>query len=162
MNIPESSMTRMNKGGTLDLGFCSITMVSADHSSGCLEGKTVFYGGDPAGFVISAKDARVYHAGDTNVFGDMSLITELYAPTHALLPIGGHSTMGPREAALAVCKFLTTVKVVIPMHFGTFPFLKGTVEEFEKFMAEYSKAYERGLVKVFPPSEFTESKDLPQ
>ena len=45
---------------------------------------------------------RFYHAGDTNVFGDMRLIGELYQPDLALLPIGGHYTMGPREAALAV------------------------------------------------------------
>jgi L-ascorbate metabolism protein UlaG (beta-lactamase superfamily) len=69
----------------------------------------------------------VYHAGDTNVFGDMKLIHELYQPEVAMLPIGGHYTMGPKEAALAVR--LLEPKVVLPLHFGTFPPLKGTPEQ---------------------------------
>ena len=71
---------------------------------------------------------RFYHAGDTNVFGDMRLIGELYRPDIALLPIGGHFTMGPREAALAV--ELLGVKHVMPIHYGTFPALTGTPEQF--------------------------------
>ena len=67
---------------------------------------------------------RVYHAGNTNVFGDMKIIGELYRPDLALLPIGDHFTMGPREAALAVR--LLGVKEVVPMHYGTFPILTGT------------------------------------
>jgi L-ascorbate metabolism protein UlaG (beta-lactamase superfamily) len=66
----------------------------------------------------------IYHAGDTNVFGDMRLIGELYRPDLALLPIGGHYTMGPREAALAV--ELLGVDAVAPIHWGTFPILAGT------------------------------------
>jgi L-ascorbate metabolism protein UlaG (beta-lactamase superfamily) len=68
----------------------------------------------------------IYHAGDTNVFGDMSLIRELYRPSLALLPIGGHFTMGPREAALAAG--LLGVSDVAPIHWGTFPILAGTPE----------------------------------
>ena len=67
---------------------------------------------------------RIYHAGDTNVFGDMRLIGELYRPDIAILPIGGHFTMGPREAALAV--ELLGVRHVMPIHYGTFPILAGT------------------------------------
>lgn len=119
----------MNKGGTVDFGFCTITMVSADHSSGCLLDTCLVVGGEPAGYVIKAHDFGIYHAGDTNVFSDMEIISEIYAPTHALLPIGGHFTMGPEEAAYAVCKFLKSVRHVVPMHFGTFPLLKGTIEE---------------------------------
>ena len=70
---------------------------------------------------------RVYHAGDTAVFGDMRLIGELYKPDIALLPIGGHFTMGPREAALAVD--LLGVKHVVPIHYGTFPILAGNPDE---------------------------------
>jgi L-ascorbate metabolism protein UlaG (beta-lactamase superfamily) len=72
-------------------------------------------------------DRDEYHAGDTAVFGDMRLIGELYQPDIALLPIGGHFTMGPREAALAVD--LLGVKQVLPIHYGTFPILAGTPEE---------------------------------
>ena len=59
--------------------------------------------GVATGFVLTIADGPVlYHAGDTAVFGDMKLIRELYQPTVAMLPIGGHYTMGPKEAALAV------------------------------------------------------------
>jgi L-ascorbate metabolism protein UlaG (beta-lactamase superfamily) len=133
----------MNKGGTVDFGFCTITMVSADHSSGCMTSDGLVVGGEPAGFVIRAHHFSIYHAGDTNVFGDMSIINELYQPTHVLLPIGGHFTMGPEEAAYAVAKFLTHAHTVIPMHFGTFPLLKGTVDEFNKQLAKYGNEYKR-------------------
>jgi L-ascorbate metabolism protein UlaG (beta-lactamase superfamily) len=69
----------------------------------------------------------LYHAGDTAVFGDMKLIRELYRPELAMLPIGGHFTMGPREAALAA-SYLAP-KRILPLHFGTFPPLKGTPQE---------------------------------
>jgi L-ascorbate metabolism protein UlaG (beta-lactamase superfamily) len=150
----------MNKGGTVDFGFCTVTMVSADHSSGCLGHDGIVYGGDPAGFVVGANGVSVYHAGDTNIFSDMSLITELYAPTHALIPIGGHSTMGPKESALAVSKFLTSLKVIVPMHFGTFPFLKGTVEEFEKYLLEWAETYQRETPKIIDPSLLTKGYEF--
>ncbi len=66
---------------------------------------------------------RIYHAGDTAVFGDMALIRDLYAPDLAMLPIGGHFTMDPRAAALAVG--LLGVRHVLPIHWGTFPLLAG-------------------------------------
>jgi L-ascorbate metabolism protein UlaG (beta-lactamase superfamily) len=44
-----------------------------------------------------------------------------------MLPIGGHFTMGPKEAAVAVR--LLAPQVVLPLHFGTFPPLKGTPEQ---------------------------------
>ena len=77
--------------------------------------------------------ARIYHAGDTNVFGDMRLIGELYRPDVAFLPIGGHFTMGPREAALAV--ELLGVREVLPIHYGTFPILAGTPDELRSELA---------------------------
>ncbi len=73
---------------------------------------------------------KIYHAGDTNVFGDMAIIRELYAPEIVMLPIGDHFTMGPREAAYA-CNLLKP-KTVIPMHFGTFPELTGSPADLEK------------------------------
>jgi L-ascorbate metabolism protein UlaG (beta-lactamase superfamily) len=84
--------------------------------------------GVATGFVLTIADGPVlYHAGDTAVFGDMKLIHELYRPEAVMLPIGGHYTMGPREAALAVS--LLKPKLVMPLHFGTFPPLKGKPEE---------------------------------
>ena len=75
---------------------------------------------------------KIYHAGDTNVFGDMQIIRELYTPDIAMLPVGGHFTMGPREAAYA-CKLLQP-KMVIPMHFGTFPVLTGKPSDLQKLV----------------------------
>ncbi len=105
-------------------------MVGADHSAGDWNpgGETTLYLGEPAGFVVRLENGgTIYHAGDTNVFGDMRLIGELYRPDLALLPIGGHFTMGPREAALAV--ELLGVDAVAPIHWGTFPILAGTPAE---------------------------------
>lgn len=118
----------MNKGGTVDLGNnIMVTMVFADHSSGITTEQGLIYGGEPAGFVIQLENGlTIYHAGDTNVFGDMALIRELYKPDIALLPVGGHFTMGPKEATYAAT--LLDAKTVIPMHFGTFPILTGTGE----------------------------------
>jgi L-ascorbate metabolism protein UlaG (beta-lactamase superfamily) len=118
----------MNLGGTVQLNDVTATMVEAKHSSGAQDEKGTHYVGVAAGYVLSVTDGPVlYHAGDTAVFGDMKLIRELYRPEVAMLPIGGHFTMGPKEAALAT-QFLAP-KVVLPLHFGTFPPLKGTPEE---------------------------------
>jgi L-ascorbate metabolism protein UlaG (beta-lactamase superfamily) len=115
----------MNKGGTQKVGDLEVTMVNAIHSCGITDGDKIIYGGEASGFVIGLPGGlRVYHAGDTAVFGDMKLIADLYAPDVALLPIGDHFTMGPREAALAIR--LLAVRHVIPMHFATFPLLTGT------------------------------------
>ena len=91
-------------------------------------------GGDACGFIITIPnhDLRIYHAGDTNVFSDMKLIDELYAPNIAMLPIGDCLTMGPREAAYAVKNFLQTPHTFIGMHFDSFPMQTGTQEAFEE------------------------------
>jgi L-ascorbate metabolism protein UlaG (beta-lactamase superfamily) len=112
----------MNKGGTATVEDIQVTMVNAFHSSSTSKGD---YAGEPAGYVIRFdNDFRIYHAGDTCIFGDMRLIGELYRPDLALLPIGDHYTMGPLEAARA-CELLGCRRM-IPMHFGTFPVLTGT------------------------------------
>jgi L-ascorbate metabolism protein UlaG (beta-lactamase superfamily) len=123
--VPENHLVPMNKGGTVQLNDIGVTMVHAQHSNSLPGTGGSAYGGEAAGLVFSFADGtRVYHAGDTNAFGDMRLIAELYAPTIALLPIGDRFTMGPGEAALA-CEFLKVPRVV-PMHYGTWPILTGT------------------------------------
>ena len=120
----------MNKGGTVRAAGVTVTMTHADHSAGDWnpDGGVPLYLGEPVGFVIELENGfRIYHAGDTAVFGDMRLIGELYRPDLALLPIGGHYTMDPRAAALAV--ELLGVKHVLPIHHGTFPILAGTPDE---------------------------------
>ena len=117
----------MNAGGTVEAAGIKVTMVPAIHSAGDWngDGNTTLYLGDPVGFFVELENGfRFYFAGDTQVFGDMRYIRELYAPEMALLPIGGHYTMGPREAALAV--ELLGVSDVLPIHYGTFPILAGT------------------------------------
>lgn len=115
----------MNLGGTVQLSDVAATMVEAKHSAGAQDEEGTHYTGVAAGYVLSIDDGPVlYHAGDTAVFGDMKLIQELYHPEVAMLPIGGHFTMGPREAAFAVR--LLAPKIVLPLHFGTFPPLTGT------------------------------------
>jgi L-ascorbate metabolism protein UlaG (beta-lactamase superfamily) len=121
----------MNKGGSQEVGDIKVTMVHADHSCGIEDGGQIIYGGEPCGYVIEFENGvKIYHAGDTNVFGDMSIIHDLYNPELAMLPIGDVFTMGPREAAYA-CRLLQP-KTVIPMHFATFPLLTGTPPDFEK------------------------------
>ena len=120
----------LNKGGTV-AGPAGVqaTMVHARHSGGIDDGAGgVLPGGDPAGWVLAFPGGpTLYHAGDTMLFGDMALIGELWAPDIALLPIGGHYTMDPRQAARAAR--LLGVTAVVPLHFGTFPILTGTPEQ---------------------------------
>ncbi|HYY70390.1 MAG TPA: metal-dependent hydrolase [Terriglobales bacterium] len=125
----------MNKGGTQKLGDVRVTMVHADHSCGIQDGDQILYGGEACGYVLEFENGvKIYHAGDTNVFGDMQIIRELYAPEIVMLPIGDHFTMSPREAAYA--SRLLKPKMVIPMHFGTFPVLSGTPAELKKLVKD--------------------------
>ena len=118
----------MNLGGTVQLEDVAATMVEAKHSAGVRDEDGTHYAGVAAGYVLTIADGPVlYHAGDTAVFGDMKLVRELYLPKVAMLPIGGHFTMGPKEAALAA-RFLEP-EIVLPLHWGTFPVLTGTPEE---------------------------------
>jgi L-ascorbate metabolism protein UlaG (beta-lactamase superfamily) len=120
----------MNKGGTVEAAGIKVTMVRADHSSGDIYAgaEAAIYLGEPVGFIVELENGfRIYFAGDTDVFGDMRLIGDRFAPELALLPIGGHFTMDPAAAALAAG--LLGVKHVLPMHYGTFPILAGTPDE---------------------------------
>jgi L-ascorbate metabolism protein UlaG (beta-lactamase superfamily) len=138
----------MNKGGSVEAAGLRVTMTTADHSAGDWNAaaETTLYLGDPVGFVLRLETGyRIYFAGDTRAFSDMTLIRDLYRPDLAMLPIGDHFTMGPEEAALAV-SFLG-VKDVIPMHYGTFPILTGTPDQLRTALAS------RGLgdVTVYAP-----------
>lgn len=123
----------MNKGGTQQVEDIRVTMVHADHSCGITDGEQIVYGGEACGYVVEfSNKLKIYHAGDTNVFGDMDIIRRLYKPEIVMLPIGNHYTMSPREAAYA-CGLLKP-KTVIPMHFGTFPVLTGKPSELKKLV----------------------------
>lgn len=127
------NVLEMNKGGTAEIanGSIKVHMTDARHSGGIqMVDGVPLYGGEPSGFVIELEDGfRLYHAGDTCVFGDMALIRKLLKPDVAMLPIGDHYTMGPESAAEAVR--LLGVKTVIPMHYGTFPVLVGTPKQLQ-------------------------------
>ncbi len=125
----------MNKGGSQTLAGVRVTMVHADHSCGILDDGKIVYGGEAVGYVIELENGiRIYHAGDTNVFGDMKMIGELYQPEVACLPIGDLFTMSPKEAALAVR--LIGARTVVPMHHGTFPALTGRPEALQALVRD--------------------------
>ncbi len=142
--LPKELLIRFNKSGPIKpLGDgITVTMVRAEHSSELVytdpktKVRSVHPGGAPAGYIVELEDGfKLYHAGDTGVFGDMAFIGTYYKPDLALLPIGGHFTMDPAHAAYAVRELLKVAKVM-PMHYGTFPPLKGTPEEFIKALGD--------------------------
>jgi L-ascorbate metabolism protein UlaG (beta-lactamase superfamily) len=139
-------LTGMNKGGTVDIDGLRVTMVGADHSAGDWNAgaDTTVYLGEPVGFVVELENGfRIYHAGDTQVFGDMALIRQLFRPDLAMLPIGGHFTMDPAAAALAA--ELLGVQHVLPIHWGTYPALAGTPQQLVDAIAA-----RRGTAQVHP------------
>jgi L-ascorbate metabolism protein UlaG (beta-lactamase superfamily) len=149
--LPPELAPRMNKGGTITpLGpDIKITMTHAEHSSEMVwknpaTGKDeVHVGGEPVGFIIELENGfKIYHMGDTGIFGDMRLIGEHYKPDLVMIPIGGHFVMNPRDAAMATREWLKP-KFAIPMHYGTTPVLRGTPQE-------YMQALGTTSVKVFP------------
>jgi len=123
----------MNKGGRFEAAGIGLTMLHADHTGGV----TITGDGPEAtremgcwGWLLEFEDGtRVYHTGDTDLFGDMALVKDRWAPSITVLPIGGHYTMGPADAARAVA--LIGAKVIIPVHYATFPALVGTPAELQ-------------------------------
>ena len=121
----------MNAGGTFEAAGIGFTMVTAVHTGGA----TLTQGEAQVtrelgcwGWVLGFEDGTtVYHSGDTDVFGDMQLIGERFNPEIAVLPIGGHYTMGPRDAGRAAD--MIGAATVIPVHYATFPALAGTPDQ---------------------------------
>lgn len=115
----------MNLGGTLKLPFGFVRMVPAMHSAGIA-------GGVPCGYVVGIGGKIIYFAGDTSLFGDMKLIGERDKIDYAILPIGGHYTMDPEDAAKAV-EFLGA-KNVIPVHYNTWEAIQQAPEIFKNLV----------------------------
>lgn len=124
-----------NKGGSVEgPGGIVGTLVEASHSSGISGDDGIVPGGEACGWILELPDGpTVLHAGDTALFGDMALIGELWDIDLALLPIGGHFTMGPAHAARAA--ELLKADAVLPLHYGTFPILAGTPEDLKAALA---------------------------
>ena len=140
--IDGSKTIVMNKGGTF-APICpgiKIHMVPAEHTSDArldllkpetTPGTPSIGGGAAVGYVVELENGfKIYHTGDTDVFGDMALINKFYKPDLALVCIGGHYTMDPEHAAYAV-RELIRPKYVIPIHYGTFPVINRTPAEFK-------------------------------
>jgi L-ascorbate metabolism protein UlaG (beta-lactamase superfamily) len=121
----------MNQGGTFEAAGIGFSMVHASHTGGAtlnLDSGQVTRELGCWGWVIEFEDGMtVYHSGDTDLFGDMRLVGERFNPEVAVLPIGGHYTMGPRDAGRALD--LIGASTVIPVHYATFPALAGTPEQ---------------------------------
>lgn len=120
----------MNTGGTTDLGGFTVTLVRADHSSGDIRDGMPVYLGNPCGAIVKAPgEPTVYHMGDTDIFSDMGLISEIHAPQVAMVPIGDRFTMSPKTAALAVQRFFKLTHA-IPCHYGSFPIIEPNADKF--------------------------------
>jgi L-ascorbate metabolism protein UlaG (beta-lactamase superfamily) len=135
-----------NKGGTVSVGDIAISMTDARHSSGAPDGA---YGGEAVGLVVRTGQRSIYFAGDTCAFGDMQLIGRIHRPDLAVLPIGGHYTMGPQEAAIAL--ELLGVMRCVPCHFSELdPMLPGRPHELR---AAAGPAYE--VIELTPGQPLT-------
>lgn len=123
-------------GGTLSLldGEVTVKFVHAVHGDSMDTDKGPVYAGRAGGFLISVKGGpNIYHTGDTDLFGDMMQLRGKV--DMMLICIGDKFTMGPVDAAHAVK--MVKPMMVIPMHFGTFPLLTGTVEQFQAELKKY-------------------------
>ncbi|MEF8792148.1 metal-dependent hydrolase [Thiohalorhabdus sp.] len=134
----------MNIGGTISIldGEVEVLMTRAVHSSGLERpgdddgAPSHYYGSNPVGYRIQVEAGpAIYHAGDTDVFGDMALIRKLSPVDVMLAPIGGHFTMDPERAAYAVNRLIQP-DVVVPMHYGTFGVLEGRPADLSEHLHE--------------------------
>lgn len=143
----------MNMGGTVEFHDIEVTMVDSIHSSDMDFMDEMGAGGSSCGYIIRLENGRkIYHSGDTGIFGDMkTVIRDIYHPDIALLPIGDRFTMGPREAAIAADWIKP--EILIPMHYNTFPVIQQNPLEF----AERVEALNASIkVVILEPGEFYE------
>lgn len=135
--LPANLVPRFNKSGTITpVPGIKVTAVRAEHSSIIVwknpqtSKDEVHSGGEPLGYIIELENGfRIYHMGDTGLFADMKFIADYYKPDLVLMPIGGHFTMDPKDAAYATREWLRP-RYVIPMHYGANPLGKGTPAEY--------------------------------
>ncbi len=134
--IAAERIVGFNMGGTVTVADVQATLTVAHHSSTIYENGQIINFGSPAGYVLRFSNGfTVYHTGDTCVTMDMQIIGDLYKPDLAILPIGDHFTMDPRQAAYALK--LIGARYAIPEHFATFPILKGTPEALAEACKEF-------------------------
>lgn len=132
--IGKGRYSGMNTGGTQVIDGVCVSLTRAYHSSAVETPEGIIYGGMPNGFVVRVEGlATVYHAGDTDVFSDMKLIAQLFAPKIVILPIGDHFTMGAKGAAMAAELLQPTA--IVPVHYKSFPMLAQSPDEFRKVLS---------------------------
>jgi L-ascorbate metabolism protein UlaG (beta-lactamase superfamily) len=135
-------------GGTIEVAGVKVTMTPAVHAATVNTEQGPVFPHATVGYVLEvAPDFRLYHAGDTGIFGDMKLIGDIYHPQISMLPIGDRATMGPLQASHAV-RMLNS-PVVIPIHYGTFPMLTGNPDELKRLTADRPDIE----IKVMAPGE---------
>jgi L-ascorbate metabolism protein UlaG (beta-lactamase superfamily) len=123
-----------NPGGTITHDGFDVTFTKAFHSSSTIVDGVPIYLGNPCGVILRSGGKTVYHTGDTEIFGDMAIIQEVFEPDVGLVPIGDRFTMGAKQAAMA-CKRYFKFKTIVPIHYGTFPIID---QDASKFIAEMS------------------------
>jgi L-ascorbate metabolism protein UlaG (beta-lactamase superfamily) len=138
-------------GGELTLldGEVKVAFVRAHHGSGVAADDRygLRHGGAPGGFVITIRGGpTIYHTGDTDLFSDMALLSLFHDIDTMLVCIGDHFTMGPARAAEAVK--LVKARIVIPMHYGTFPILTGTPEAFGRELKQREAEAELRVMRI--------------
>jgi L-ascorbate metabolism protein UlaG (beta-lactamase superfamily) len=139
--LPGAQLPRFNKSGRFSPApGIQVTAVRAEHSSvyvwnnPATSKAETHPGGEPIGYIIQLENGfRIWHMGDTGMFGDMKLIADYYKPDLVLVPIGGNFTMDPADAAYAL-RELIKPKMAMPIHYGANPLAKGTADEFRKAM----------------------------
>ena len=129
----------LNIGGSVDINGVTVTLVQAFHSS---------MRGAPTGFIVRLPEGTIYHPGDTGVFSDMALFKDLYNPDVFMVPIGSYYVCDEAQAALATK--LVGPRIVIPMHFGTFPVIEADIDKFKQMVAEKAPDVR---VEVMTPGE---------
>jgi len=139
--LPNELTHRFNKSGhVLPLPGIKVTAVKAEHSNlyvwknPATEKLESHPAGEAMGYIIQLENGfKIWHMGDTGLFGDMQFISEHYKPDLVLIPIGGNFTMDPADAAFAMRTWVKS-KNVIAMHYGSNPLTKGTYAEFAEAM----------------------------
>jgi L-ascorbate metabolism protein UlaG (beta-lactamase superfamily) len=116
LNERGANTVDLNLGGHADFEGGSIGLVQAFHTNTLPDGTVI---GQAAGAIVKMGGHTVYHVGDSALFGDMALISELEGVDTLIVPIGDHYTMGIDAAVRATG--LVKPRHVIPCHYNTFP-----------------------------------------
>ena len=151
--LPANLTHRFNKSGHVTpLPGIKVTAVKAEHSSlyvfaNPITGKNESHpAGEAVGYIIELENGfKIWHMGDTGLFGDMKFISEHYKPDLVMMPIGGNFTMDPADAAFAARTWINPA-MVLPMHYNSNPLTKGT-------LAEFQKAMQGSAIRVVPMTE---------